>query len=47
MITGIGVIALIPDSLIIRLVDEATMTVAFWRACLSGIAITIFLLITR
>tara|TARA_B000000477_G_scaffold114395_1_gene110674 strand:+ start:172 stop:1026 length:855 start_codon:yes stop_codon:yes gene_type:complete len=47
MITGIGVIALIPDSLIIRLVDEATMTVAFWRAGLSGIAITIFLLITR
>jgi drug/metabolite transporter (DMT)-like permease len=47
LITGIGVLALIPDSLIIRLVDEATMTVAFWRAALSGIAITAFLLITR
>ena len=47
LITGIGVLALIPDSLIIRLVDEATMTVAFWRAALSGIAITSFLIITR
>ena len=47
LITGIGVLALIPDSLIIRLVDEATMTVAFWRAGLSGLAITIFLLLTR
>ena len=47
LITGIGVLALIPDSLIIRLVDEATMTVAFWRAALSGIAITAFLIITR
>lgn len=47
LITGIGVLALIPDSLIIRLVDEATMTVAFWRAALPGIAITAFLIITR
>ena len=47
LITGIGVLALIPDSLIIRLIDEATMTVAFWRAGLSGIAITIFLLFTQ
>jgi drug/metabolite transporter (DMT)-like permease len=47
LITGIGVLALIPDSLIIRLVDEATMTVAFWRAALSGIAITAYLIITR
>lgn len=47
LITGIGVLAVIPDSLIIRLVDEATMTVVFWRAALSGIAITTFLIITR
>jgi drug/metabolite transporter (DMT)-like permease len=46
LITALGVLAIIPDTSILRLVDEPAMTMAFWRAFLSGIAIFAYLLIT-
>ena len=39
LITLAGVFAIVPDSLLIRLIDAPHMTVVFWRAALSAVVI--------
>ncbi|MBD3664672.1 DMT family transporter [Sulfitobacter sp. TSTF-M16] len=43
-ITLIAVLAVVPDSLFVRLIDAAPLTIAFWRVSLVGICIGTFLL---
>ena len=37
LITTLGILFIVPDSLFVRLVDADTMTIAFWRNLTSGI----------
>lgn len=39
VITAIGVLAIVPDSLLVRLIDAPHMTVIFWRAAFSAATI--------
>lgn len=39
LLTTIGVIAIIPDSLLIRLIDADILVIAFWRSSLAGVAL--------
>ncbi|WP_108658378.1 DMT family transporter [Acuticoccus kandeliae] len=39
LITMVGVLAIAPDSLLIRLIDAPHMTVVFWRAAFAAVAI--------
>ncbi|PWE33838.1 EamA family transporter [Maritimibacter sp. 55A14] len=41
LITTLGVLAIVPDSLLIRLIDAGVLTIAFWRACLASSVILI------
>ncbi|KAB7614320.1 DMT family transporter [Amylibacter sp. SFDW26] len=41
LITIIGVLFIVPDSLFIRLIEADTLTIAFWRNSLSGIVMCI------
>lgn len=45
LITALGVLFIVPDSLFIRLIDADTMTVAFWRSLTSGAVATAGLLL--
>ncbi|MEE4189638.1 MAG: DMT family transporter [Roseobacter sp.] len=36
LITTIGVLFVVPDSLFVRLIDAGALTVAFWRLCIAG-----------
>jgi drug/metabolite transporter (DMT)-like permease len=47
LITTLGVLMILPDSLFIRLIDAAPMTTAFWRALLSGGVTLVILLAFR
>ena len=48
LITTLGILFIVPDSLFVRLVDAATMTIAFWRNLTSGIVASAgLLLLTR
>lgn len=44
LITTLGVLMIVPDSLFIRLISTDTITVVFWRSFLSGLAILIALI---
>lgn len=39
LITMLGVLAIVPDTLLIRLIDAPHMAVVFWRSALSAVAI--------
>lgn len=45
LITALGVLFIVPDSLFVRLIDADMLTIAFWRSLTSGIVATIGLLI--
>lgn len=45
LITALGVLFIVPDSLFVRLIDTDMLTIAFWRSLTSGIVATIGLLI--
>ncbi len=47
LITTLGVLMILPDSLFVRLIDAAPMTTAFWRALLSGGVTLLVLLALR
>ena len=48
LITTLGILFIVPDSLFVRLVDADTMTIAFWRNLTSGIVASAgLLLLTR
>ena len=38
-ITTLGVLAIVPDSLLIRLIDAGVLTIAFWRAAFASLVI--------
>lgn len=44
LITTLGVLLIVPDSLFVRLIDASGMTIAFWRLFLSGGLLTIGIL---
>ena len=45
LITGIGVLVITPDSLLIRLVDTDVWTMVFWRGVLMAIGVALGLLL--
>lgn len=46
LITGIGVLCIVPDSLFVRLIDTDSASIAFWRALIAGTIILIGVLLT-
>lgn len=46
LITGLGVLLIVPDSLFVRLIDASALTIAFWRSllCASVIAVGVLAL---
>ena len=44
LITALGVLCVVPDSLFVRVIDAAPMTTAFGRAFMSGATVLVFLL---
>ncbi len=47
LITTLGVLFVVPDSLFVRLIDADALTIAFWRLFLSGGMLTIGILAMR
>ena len=47
IITSLGVLFVVPDSLFVRLIDNEPMVIAFWRGAISGSLILIVLLISN
>ena len=41
ILTSIGVLAIVPDSILIRLIQADILTITFWRALIPGILISI------
>ena len=41
LLTTLGALAVVPDSLFVRLIEADAMVIAFWRAFLTGLIITI------
>lgn len=39
LITGFGVLCVVPDALFVKLIDADAMTIAFWRMLLSGLMV--------
>ena len=46
LITTLGVLFVVPDSLFVRLITAEPMVVAFWRSLVSGLLIALALLVT-
>ena len=44
LITSLGVLLVVPDSLFVRLIVADPMTTAFWRALVSGLVVLVFVL---
>ena len=44
LITTVAVLLVVPDSLLVRLIDASGLTIAFWRLFLPGVAITLGIL---
>ena len=44
LLTAIGVLAIVPDSILIRLIQADILTITFWRALIPGILISITVL---
>lgn len=47
MITTLGVLLVIPDSLFVRLIDAGPLVTAFWRGLTAGLIVLVLLLIFR
>lgn len=47
LITALGVLLIIPDSLLIRLIDADLMTVVFWRALFTCLTMFVWVLVTH
>ncbi len=47
LITFLGVLFVVPDSLFVRLIDAEALTIAFWRLFLAGGLSGLFLLVTQ
>ncbi|MBQ0803974.1 MULTISPECIES: DMT family transporter [unclassified Sulfitobacter] len=47
LITLIGILCVVPDSLFVRLIDAAPLTIAFWRLALAGGLICCWILLTK
>lgn len=47
LITALGVLCLVPDSMFVRLIAEDGVTIAFWRNLFAGSFILAFLLVTQ
>ena len=47
LITGLGVLLIVPDSLFVRLIGADALTIAFWRSLLTAAAIGLWVLVTR
>ena len=45
LLTGAGVLAIVPDSIIIRLIDAPHLTIVFWRAALTTLTLFVALAI--
>ena len=41
ILTTIGVLAIVPDSILIRLIQADILTITFWRALIPGIIISL------
>ena len=46
LITGLGVLVIVPDSLMIRLIDAHEMTIVFWRAGMSCMVMALWCTLT-
>ena len=44
LLTAVGVLAIVPDSILIRLIQANILTITFWRALIPGILISIAVL---
>ena len=44
LLTAVGVLAIVPDSILIRLIQADILTITFWRALIPGILISIAVL---
>ena len=40
LLTAIGVLAIVPDSILIRLIQADILTITFWRALIPGVLIS-------
>ncbi|MFT6089887.1 DMT family transporter [Sulfitobacter sp.] len=47
LITLVGILCVVPDSLFVRLIDAAPLTIAFWRLALAGGLICCWILLTK
>jgi drug/metabolite transporter (DMT)-like permease len=47
LITLIGILCVVPDSLFVRLIDAGPLTIAFWRLALAGGLICCWILLTK
>ncbi|WP_339763992.1 DMT family transporter [uncultured Sulfitobacter sp.] len=47
LITLIGILCVVPDSLFVRLIDAPPLTIAFWRLTLAGGLICCWILLTK
>lgn len=45
LITLLGVLLVVPDSLFVRLIDASALTIAFWRLLLAGSLLGLYLLV--
>ncbi|GGD45038.1 DMT family transporter [Sinisalibacter lacisalsi] len=45
LITGLGVLLIVPDSLFVRLIDASALTIAFWRSLLTAGTIALGVLV--
>jgi len=47
LITGLGVLLIVPDSLLIRLIDAPALTIAFWRSLLAATSLGLVVLVVE
>ena len=47
VLTTLGALAIVPDSLFVRLIGAEALVVAFWRALFVGLGITLVILVMR
>jgi len=46
-LTALGVLILSPDALLVRLIESDLWTVLFWRGCLMGVSLLLFVFMTN
>ena len=47
IITTLGVLFVVPDSLFVRLIDADALTIAFWRLTLAGGLLGLWIVVTQ